>query len=172
MSRTTLIVWGAGAMMSAVVTAQAPREAPSPQPLTLTGCVRTWDVSSMGTAPAARAGTTPLILTGAERLAPPAAPAPTQPPAPASVPADPPSRSAHSTYLLKPAADTVRLSAYVDRKVEVTGTLVADAAAATPAAAQPASPMPAARDGAAPPSPPVAFTVSAIRALETACPAR
>jgi len=74
--------------------------------------------------------------------------------------------------LLKPAADTVRLSAYVDRKVEVTGTLVADAAAATPAAAQPASPMPAARDGAAPPSPPVAFTVSAIRALETACPAR
>jgi hypothetical protein len=170
MSRTTLIVWGMGAMLSAVVTAQAPRDTPSSPPMTLTGCVRTWDVSSMGAPPATSAGTSPLVLTGAERVAPPAVPAAPSAAAAAPVPADAPGRSAHSTYLLKPAADAVRLSAYVDRKVEVTGTLVADAAAATPAARSTPSPT-AARDGAAPPSPPVAFTVSAIRSLEPACPA-
>ena len=174
MSRTTLIVWGASAMMSAVVTAQAPQTAPpqSPQPLTLTGCLRAWDASSMGAPPAASAGTPPLVLTGAERLAPSGAPA-SAVPSTAQLPprADTPCLRAHSTYLLKPAADAVRLSAYVDRQVEVTGTLVPDAAAATPEA-RPAPSTTAARDGAAPASMPVSFTVSAVRTLETSCPAR
>jgi hypothetical protein len=170
MSRTTLIVWGMGAMLSVPVTAQRQPEAPLPRTLTLTGCVRAWDTSSMGTPPAASQGTPPLVLTHAERQLPAAAPAAALPPS-AAAPADAPGLGAHSTYLLKAAADSVRLSAHVDRKVEVTGTLVADAAAATPAA-RPDPSTPAAREGAAPPSPPVAFTVSAIRTLEASCPAR
>jgi hypothetical protein len=172
MSRTTLIVWGMGAM-SVAVAAQRQPEAPSPRPLTLTGCVRAWDASSMGTPPAASPGSAPLLLTGAERQAPAAAPAPASPSTPA--PADAPGLGAHSTYLLRAAADSVRLSEYVDRKVEVTGALVADAAAATPAATPKPTPAPStatAREGAAPPSPPVVFTVNAIRALETTCPTR
>ena len=170
MSRTTLIVWGMGAMMSVPVTAQRQPEAPPPRTLTLTGCVRAWDTSSMGTPPAASQGTAPFVLTHAERQVPAAAPAAAAPPSTTAL-AQAPGLGAHSTYLLKAAADSVRLSAHVDRKVEVTGTLVVDAAAATPAA-RPDPSTPIAREGAAPPSPPVAFTVSAIRTLEASCPAR
>jgi hypothetical protein len=170
MSRMTLIVGGIGALMSVSTTAQRQSAPPSPGTLTLTGCVRAWDASSMGTPPAASHGAGPFVLTGAERQVPAAAPAPASAPA-TPVPPEAPGSGAHSTYLLKTAADSVRLSAHVDRKVEVTGTLVADAAAATPAA-RPAPSAAAARDGAAPPSPPVAFTVSAIRTLEASCPAR
>jgi hypothetical protein len=173
MSRTTLIVWGAIVMTAAQASAQTPRDTPpppAPQTLTLTGCVSRWDASTMGAPPAAGLGAVPLVLTNAERAVPPAPPAAT--PAPAA--ADTPGRGAHSTYLLRADAPTVRLDAFVDHKVEVTGVLAADASAATPAAATPL-PRPTAAAGsdrAATPPPPVSFTVTGITTIEKVCPAK
>jgi hypothetical protein len=171
MSRTTLIVWGAAVMTAALASAQPPRDVPSPAPqtLTLTGCVSRWDASTMGAPPAAGAGTGPLVLTDAERAVPPA------PPAASAAPgaADAPGRGAHSTYLLRDGASTLRLDAFVDQRVEVTGVLAVDVAAATPAAAGPPRQTPAdGAEGGGKPAPPVSFTVTAIKTLEKACPSK
>jgi hypothetical protein len=172
MGRTTLIVWGAGVMTAALASAQPPRvmTPPAPQTLTLTGCVSRWDVSTMGAAPAAGGGAVPFVLTDAERVVPPASPAAN--PAPGAGD-DAPGRGAHSTYLLRAGAATLRLETFVDQRVEATGVLATDVTAATPAAATPPPrPTPTGESEGAPPAPPVSFTVTAIKTVDKTCPAK
>ena len=184
MMRGRLVMWGAWALVGTVVTAQSPAPARPVQPgtapaqsLTLTGCVKAWDASTMGPPPAAMGTATPvLVLTEAEHAASVAPGAP-----PAADPAKPPSGGApasggHSTYLLMPASPAVTLASHLDHRVELTGTLVTDRAAATPAAptAPPGSSAAGARSdrsGRAP-TPPVVFTVDRVKMIDKACPAK
>jgi hypothetical protein len=164
-----------------------------PQPLRLTGCVKTWDPSTMGPPPAAARGTTtpvpagpvaPFVLVNAAPIAAETAAGPGAPAGPPAMAGERPARGGHATYLLKPATSAVDLAAHVDRQVEIRGTLVADDSAATPAAQRPAPATPpapepppatpAARAGedAREPAPPVALTVTAITTIEKACAAK
>ena len=107
-------VTAAWILIGVAVAAQTPAPtapaAGQPRSLTLTGCVKAWDTSTMGPPPAALGTASPvLVLTGAENAAAPTTPSP------ASDPARPPSGAApaaggHSTYLLKPASPTVNLA--------------------------------------------------------------
>jgi hypothetical protein len=153
----------------------APPEVVPPQTLTLTGCVKAWDPSTMGPPPAGTPAAQVLVLTEAEN----SAGATPGRPAPAAEPASPssggtPGSGGHSTYLLKPGSAAVNLASHLDHRVELTGTLAADPAAATPAA--PTTPPGASAAGtpadrAAPaPAPPVSFTVARVRMLEKTCP--
>ena len=147
------------------------------QSLTLTGCVKAWDASTMGPPPAAMDTAAPvLVLTEAENAASAASGAPS-----AADPAKPPSGGApatggHSTYLLKPASPTVTLASHLDHRVELTGTLATDHAAATPAA--PTAPPGSSATGASSdrtgraPAPPVLFTVDRIKMIDKACTAK
>jgi hypothetical protein len=165
-------------------TGTAPRAREAPQPLSLTGCVKTWDPTTMGPPPPAARGTVepapagpsaPFVLIDSERKAAPAPPSqPDRPP----LSDERPTSGAHATYLLKPASPAVNLAAHVDRQVEITGTLVADPAAATPAAREnstPSSPEPPVKapprpgEDAAEPVSPVVLTVTAIRTIQKAC---
>jgi len=185
MWRERIVIWGAWALVGTVVTAQSPAPARPGHPaevqaqsVTLTGCLKAWDASTMGPPPAAMATAAPvLVLTEAEN----AATAPGAPP-PVADPAKPPSGGApasggHSTYLLKPASPTVNLASHLDHRVELSGTLATDHAAATPAAptAPPGSSAAAAassdRRGRAP-APPVVFTVDRVKMIDKACPAK
>jgi hypothetical protein len=148
------------------------------QSVTLTGCLKAWDASTMGPPPAAMAIAAPvLVLTEAENAA---TAAPGAPP-PVADPAKPPSGGApasggHSTYLLKPASPTVDLASHLDHRVELSGTLATDHAAATPAA--PAAPPGSSAAGASSdrsgraPAPPVVFTVDRVKMIDKACPAK
>ena len=176
------MIWSAWALVGTVVTAQSPAPArPGPpaaaqaQVLTLVGCVKAWDASTMGPPPAAMGTAAPvLVLTEAENAS--TAPGTT---APVGDPAKPPTGGApaaggHSTYLLKPASAAVNLATHLDHRVELTGTLATDHAAATPAA--PTTPPGSSATGA--PSdrraaaPPVSFTVDRIKMIDKACTAK
>jgi hypothetical protein len=146
-----------------------------PRPLTLTGCVQAWDPSTMGPPPSPGEGGQVLILTDAQD----AAKATPGAPSPSSTPASPdakraPAAGGHSTYLLKAASAAVNLASHLDHRVELTGTLATDHAAATPAA--PTTPPGASAAGtpgdrpAAASAPPVAFTVTRVTMLEKSCP--
>ncbi len=182
--RGRIVIWGAWALVGTVVTAQSPAPARPGRPaevqaqsLTLTGCLKAWDASTMGPPPAAMAMATPvLLLTEAENAASVAPGAP-----PVADPAKPPSGAApasggHSTYLLKPASPEVNLASHLDHRVELAGVLTTDHAAATPAA--PTVPPGSSAAGASSdrtgraPAPPVLFTVDRIRMIDKACPAK
>ena len=166
-------------LIGVAAAAQAPAPAAPagpPRTLTLTGCVKAWDASTMGPPPAALGTASPvLVLTGAENAAAPATPSP------ASEPARPPSGGApaaggHSTYLLKPASPAVNLASHLDYRVELVGTLATDHAAATPVApTTPPGSSATAVPGAAgdrsdrAPAPPVSFTVTRITMIDKAC---
>ena len=87
-----------------------------------------------------------------------------------------PAAGGHSTYLLKAASTAVDLAGHLDHRVELTGTLAPDDAAATPAA--PTTPAGSRAtgtpsDGAArAPAPPVSFTVDRIKMIDKACTAK
>ena len=165
--------------------AQPPAPAPAPQPpeqprsLTLTGCVKAWDASTMGPPPAAMGTAAPvLVLTGAENAARPGhAVAGLRPgPAPSG---GAPAAGGHSTYLLKPASPTVNLASHLDHRVELVGTLATDHAAATPVA--PTTPPGSSATGVPgtagdrsdrAPAPPVSFTVTRIKMIDKTCAAK
>lgn len=195
MVRPTLILSGLCAIFGAHLAAQATQapgaQPPSaqtlPQALRLTGCLETWDASTMGPPPALTGATspaalaTPFILTNAETAIDASATTPVGTSGQASQAGPRPTHGGHATYLLKPTSAALDLAANVDRQVEITGTLVADAAAATPAAtpgSSPAQPPPAARatpqpgQDPRPPAPPAALTVTAVKVVADTCTAK
>jgi hypothetical protein len=178
------VLIGAWALVGVGVAAQPPAPGPGPQaaeqprPLTLTGCVKAWDASTMGPPPAALSMAAPvLVLTDAQNAL---TPAPGRPSA-ASDPAPPRSDSAraaggHSTYLLKPASPTVNLASHLEHRVELVGTLATDHAAATPVApttppgsSATGAPDPAGERSGVAPTPPVSFTVTGIKMIDKSC---
>ena len=184
MMRGRIGIWGAWALVGTVATAQSPAPArPGPpgagpaQSLTLTGCIKAWDASTMGPPPAAMGAAAVLVLTEAENAASAAAGTP----AAGAAPAKPPSggglaSGGHSTYLLKPASPAVNLASHLDHRVELTGTLATDHAVATPAApttppGSSAAGVSSDRSGRAP-APPVSFTVDRIKMIDKACTAK
>ena len=177
--RIALLI-GTCALLGVNVAAQAParpaQAAPEPpRQLTLIGCVQAWDPSTMGPPPSSGGVGQVLILTDAENAAKDAPASPVPSAAPASPePKRAPAAGGHSTYLLKPASAAVNLASHLDHRVELTGTLATDHAAATPAA--PTTPPGASAAGtpgnrpAAASAPPVAFTVTRVTMLEKTCP--
>lgn len=142
MIRTTLAASGVCALVTVALSAQttpAPSATPSrmdmPQTMTLTGCLKPWDASTMGAPAAAERGMAAAttaqqyVLTNAEQ-------GPATTPTPAGTTAGsptPPSgggsaMGAHSTYLLKAQTPSVNFASHVGHKVEVTGTLAMDKA--------------------------------------------
>ena len=185
MNRRGLVMWSAWGLLSGSVVGQAqaptqPSPPPSVQALTLIGCIRPWDQSTMGPPPAvAMGGTTPvLVLTDAEKRPESAVPGKLSPAPEVAKPptGGGPAAGGHSTYLLKAVSTAVDLAGHLDHRVELSGTLAPDDAAATPAA--PPTP-PGSRatgtpsDGAArPPAPPVSFTVDRIKMIDKSCTAK
>lgn len=163
MTRHLIGIAGAFALSGLGLTAQTPAPTqpsakPSPQPalgaVTLTGCVKPWDGSTMGKPPSqpAAAPASPVVrdyvLTNAE---------PTGAPEKTAAP----DAQAHSTYLLKtgPAVD---LAQHVNHKVEVAGSVVK-----TPAA----SPDPERGESSLKSeTTPVAVTVVSLKMISTSCP--
>ena len=174
MTRPTLAACGA-ILLTAALSAQTPA-APAPptqpggavaQPMTLTGCLKPWDPSTMGASGAASPGASSpgagpaegakrFVLTGAEHAAAPGAGATTTPGAP-SPPVNPnPTLGAHGTFLLEAHSPSVHFAPFVNQQVRVTGTMTMagpapprDAADATGAAPAPAGTP---RSGTPPPS--------------------
>lgn len=153
-----LIAFGSTVALSGLVlSAQAPTQSQPPKPalgaVTLTGCIKPWEGSTMGTPPAATttgsAAAREYVLTGAE---PSAAPEKT-------ATAD---AQAHSTYLLK-TAPPVDLAQHVNHKVEVAGTLVKAPTPATPDPERGDSTLKSAAT-------PVAVTVVSLKMISTSCP--
>lgn len=151
MIRTTFAATGVCALFTAVLAAQTTPAQPTQQPtpgrndapqnVTMTGCLKPWDASTMGAPmttpgaakPGGEAGMTgattaqQFVLTNA-MPGPAAAPMPT---GSASGTPTPPSggaaMGAHSTYLLKAQSASVDLAGHVGHKVELTGTVAMDA---------------------------------------------
>lgn len=151
MNRTTFAATGVCALFTAVLSAQTSPAQPASagrtdaaQNVTMTGCLKPWDASTMG-APmtggasssgqgggmaAGTAGDKQYVLTnassGAGTTAMPTGSA-SGTPAPSSAGGGNTAMGAHSTYLLKAQSGSVNLAAHVGHKVEVTGTLAMDA---------------------------------------------
>ena len=162
MTRQVLATCGAMAIAGLTVTAQSPQpstaQPPSTQPaaaarasdsdklLTITGCVaRAGSTSPTASAGAASSGG--FILTnaqaGSKAMSSPESPSATTPPGASTAP-----KSTASSYTLKAQGMGVDLSAHVNHKVTVTGTLDSSSAATSPSSspsateARPAAAMP------------------------------
>ena len=161
MTRQVLATCGAMAIAGLAVSAQSPQpstaQPPSTQPaasarasdsdklLTVTGCVARAGSTSPTSSAGAAGSTDGFILTnaqlGSKAKSSPDSPAATTPPAASTGP-----RSTASSYTLKAQGAGVDLSAHLNHKVTVTGTLdsMASSSAGTPSAtdARPAAAMP------------------------------
>lgn len=185
MMRTTLTATGVCALITAALSAQTPTAQPrvdGPQNMTMTGCLKAWDASTMGAPPPAdsrSAGATtapPYVLTNASN-------GPAAPPMPTGSPTGTPTTpavsggglGAHSTYLLKAQTAAVDLAAHAGHQVEVTGTLAVE-----PVKGMATTPAPSGR-----PTPPATgttpatqhagmttnatFTITALKMIDKTC---
>ena len=177
-----MVLIGAWALVGVGVAAQTPAPGPQaaeqPRSLTLTGCVKAWDASTMGPPPAAMGTATGAGPDrGPERLTRPGTPSSASDPAPPRSDSAP-AAGGHSTYLLKAASPAVNLASHLDHRVELVGTLATDHAAATPVApttppgSSAGAPAPAGERSGRAPAPPVSFTVTRITMIDKACAAK
>lgn len=140
MTRSTFVACSLTVLAGMAASAQTPVPPGLPQPrptetaqtVTLTGCLKPYDPTTMQVGSDASSTSAPgpqqYVLTDAESGTAAAKPATTAPGA-----AEPPSGStpisgAHDTYLLKPGA-AMDFAPHVNHKVQVMGTLVVDAMA-------------------------------------------
>lgn len=160
MTRTTLAACGAYALVTTVLSAQSPPPQPAPgqpgsvagQMMSLTGCLKPWDPSTMDTTGGGASGTAGtrgatmpgvsspgggtaaaaprFVLTGTEH-APATGAAATTPQGAPSPPTSPsPTLGAHGTFVLEPQSPSVDFAPFVNQQVRVTGTMLAEGAAA------------------------------------------
>lgn len=139
MIRTTFAACGVFAIVTGVMSAQTPTQTKptmtppdrpeTPQTMTLTGCLKPWDATTMGAASGvgetgtSRPDSSPqFVLTNAAYAAAPVVGA-TTPGTSMPSTTGTPAMGAHSTYLLKAQSASVNLAAHVNHKVEVTGTM-------------------------------------------------
>ena len=183
--RVLIVAWalaGVGVAAQPPAPAPGPQAAEQPRSLTLTGCVKAWDASTMGPPPAAMGTAAPvLVLTEAENASTAAPGTPFGGRRTGEAPRSAGRRRPVATrpILLKPASPTVNLASHRDHRVELVGTLATDHAAATPVAptTPPGSSATGAPDTAGErsgraPAPPVSFTVTRITMIDKACAAK
>lgn len=165
MIRTTLAACAAYALVTAALSAQTPPPQPAPgqpgsmagQTMSLTGCLKPWDPSTMDTRagasgamgtsgassmpgasspgshspnPGPAAGTPRFVLTGTEHAPATGAAATTPQGSPAPPTSPSPTLGAHGTFVLEPQSPSVDLAPFVNQQVRVTGTMMAEGAAA------------------------------------------
>jgi hypothetical protein len=153
----------------------APAAASSDQkPMTVTGCLKRWSASTMGSgtpatpeagAPTAAAGAdAQYVLTDVDEVSR----------KPGST--ETPSGTPHAMYLVKAKDASVNLTRHVNHKVQVTGTVSSDSSLKTASTANPTTPSPKPAD---PPPPsldtsaaagkPATLTVSSVTMVSATC---
>ena len=159
MTRQTLAACGVWALVTATLSAQTPPQPAPGQPgsvavqtMSLTGCLKPWDPSTMDTTGAGTSGATGtsgtampgassagastpgmaasasaprFVLTDAEH-APATGAATTAQGAPAPTVNPNPALGAHGTYVLEAQSPSVNFASFVNQQVRVTGTMLMD----------------------------------------------
>ena len=131
MKKHIVIACSIAALTSAAVTAQQSSPATKSSDalsVTVTGCLKTWDGKTAGTAAGASAAGTQYVLANVEHGA--SADARTTPPSSDRAASDR-GRAGGLVYMLSPGSSGVNLSQHLNHKVQVTGTKMAGHKGAT-----------------------------------------